>query len=66
MQISVPRPDLLKEVFGDFPQSLQANARIIPRIDHDCLLSNPFQIIIISSVALYLDTESVVKQPTTK
>jgi len=30
IQISARKPTILTEVFRDFPQSLQANARIVP------------------------------------
>jgi hypothetical protein len=32
--------------FGSFTQFAQANAGIVPPLCHDCLLPNPFQVII--------------------
>jgi hypothetical protein len=37
---------ILKEVFSGFPQSIKANARIIPQSGHDNFLPNAFQSII--------------------
>jgi hypothetical protein len=33
---------ILSEAFRSFPHSLQANARIVPQLGHDCFLPNPF------------------------
>jgi hypothetical protein len=33
-------------VFHDFPQPLQENAKVIPRLHHDCFLQNFFKFII--------------------
>lgn len=41
-RISAGTPVILTEVFRVFPQSLQENSGIVPRLDHDCFLPYPF------------------------
>jgi hypothetical protein len=43
--ISASTPAILPEIFHGFPQSLQANFKIVPQLDHGCFLPNPFQFI---------------------
>jgi hypothetical protein len=51
-----------------FPQSLQENVRIVPRLCQDCFLHNPIQYVIhqlFYHLRLYcLDADSAIKQPT--
>jgi hypothetical protein len=39
-------PAILMDLFCGIPQSLQANDRIVPWLNHECFLPNPFQFII--------------------
>jgi hypothetical protein len=64
--ISTGTQAILSEVFCGFPQSLRVKANIIPRLDHDRFLTNPFQCIIIHKSSYHptiysLDTERVIK-----
>jgi hypothetical protein len=56
---------ILTKVLCDLPQSLQANAVIIPRIGHEYFLPNPFQLVIHRSsyhlTSHSLDTDSIIK-----
>jgi hypothetical protein len=55
-------PAILAEDFRDFPQSLQENSGMVPRLGHDRFLPNPFRYIIIHLLSCHptlygLDTE---------
>lgn len=55
-------PAVLIDVFRDFPQSLQADVEIIPRIGHDNFCTNFFQLIYRPAIRLCcLVTKSGVK-----
>jgi hypothetical protein len=41
------------EVLRGFPESLQANAGIVPQLNNDCFLPNPFQFIIHQSSCVW-------------
>lgn len=56
---------ILTNVYPGFPQYLLAKTGLIPRLDHDCFLQNPFQFTIHESsyhpMLQSFDTHSVVK-----
>lgn len=47
VRISSVTPAILAKAFRYFPQSLQANCEIVPRLSHKRILPYPFQVIVI-------------------
>jgi hypothetical protein len=57
-----------ERVFYGFPQSLQANSRLVPWLGHARVLQDPLQLIDLPTIWYYIiqDTYSFVKQTTKK
>jgi hypothetical protein len=65
VRISVGALTTRNQVFGGFPQPFQENSGILPRLDHNSFLPNPYQFTIHQAsyhCTLYsIDIKSVVK-----